>query len=70
MRQLSTSYVLAPQQLVSCDTEDSGCNGGWPTNAYDYIESIGGMVQETDCTCSILYCFNKQHATRKTNVTH
>jgi len=48
MRQLGTDYVLAPQQLVSCDTNDSGCNGGWPTNAYEYIESIGGMVQETD----------------------
>lgn len=48
MRTLSTDYILAPQQLVSCDSSDSGCNGGWPTTAYDYIEEAGGMVQETD----------------------
>jgi hypothetical protein len=48
MRQLDTDYILAPQQLVSCDTSDSGCNGGWPTTGYEYIESAGGMVQESD----------------------
>ena len=51
MRSLSTSYILAPQQLVSCDTSDAGCNGGWPTTAYDYVESAGGMVTETDYPC-------------------
>ena len=39
MRTLNTDYILSPQQLTSCDTDDSGCNGGWPTNAYEWIES-------------------------------
>merc|ERR1740138_818424 len=48
MRQLKTDYIMAPQQLVSCDTGDYGCNGGWPTTAYDYVESAGGLVSESD----------------------
>ena len=35
MRQLKTDYIMSPQQLVSCDTSDYGCSGGWPTTAYD-----------------------------------
>jgi len=34
---------LSPQQIVDCDTTDSGCNGGWPYNAYQYIISAGGQ---------------------------
>jgi len=48
MRQLKTNYILSPQELVSCDTSDEGCNGGWPTNAYQWIEKEGGLVAESD----------------------
>jgi C1A family cysteine protease len=50
MRTLDTTYILAPQQVVSCDTsgEDEGCNGGFSEGAYDYIKSAGGIVQESD----------------------
>jgi len=35
--------VLAPQQIVSCDTVsgDQGCNGGWPAWAYTYLNTTG-----------------------------
>jgi len=38
--------VLAPQQIVDCDTLDYGCNGGWPYNAYKYVISAGGLDTE------------------------
>jgi C1A family cysteine protease len=38
--------VLAPQQIVSCDKVDGGCQGGWPHNAYDYVKGAGGMETE------------------------
>jgi cathepsin F len=41
-------YTLSPQQIVSCDTTDGGCKGGWPYNAYNYIKNAGGMERETD----------------------
>jgi len=34
---------LAVQQIVSCDTTDDGCNGGWPGNAYNYVTGAGGI---------------------------
>jgi len=38
------------EQIVDCDTagEDQGCNGGFPTGAYQYVESAGGIESYTD----------------------
>jgi cathepsin L len=38
-----TLFVLSPQQIVSCDTVDLGCNGGNPINAYGYVNGTGGL---------------------------
>jgi C1A family cysteine protease len=40
--------VLAPQQIVSCDTVDLGCNGGNPINAYSYVSNAGGVEFSKD----------------------
>jgi C1A family cysteine protease len=48
MRTLKTSYVLGPQQIVSCDNRDGGCNGGWQQSAYDYVHKAGGQEKESD----------------------
>jgi len=37
----SINLVLSPQQLVSCDRQDMGCNGGWPQFAADYLVNSG-----------------------------
>lgn len=29
------------QELVDCSDQDAGCDGGWPTNTYQYIRSYG-----------------------------
>jgi C1A family cysteine protease len=36
---------LSMEQIVDCDTngQDQGCNGGFPSGAYDYVESAGGI---------------------------
>jgi len=40
--------VLSPQQIVSCDTVDGGCNGGNTDTAYQYVQSAGGLEPITD----------------------
>ena len=37
---------FSEQELVSCDTTDQGCNGGWMDSAFDFIKSNGGITTE------------------------
>jgi len=41
---------LAMEQIVDCDTagSDEGCNGGFPSGAYQYVESAGGLEPLSD----------------------
>jgi C1A family cysteine protease len=32
------------QQVTSCSTANYGCRGGWPSVAYEYVESAGGLA--------------------------
>ncbi|CAB9526558.1 Senescence-specific cysteine protease SAG39 [Seminavis robusta] len=54
---------LAEQQLVDCaqDFNNHGCNGGLPSQAYEYIKYNGGIDLET----SYLYVANKTDGTCK-----
>jgi C1A family cysteine protease len=38
-RQSQTLLNLSEQQLVDCDTRSHGCNGGFHTNAWEYLKS-------------------------------
>jgi C1A family cysteine protease len=40
----NTLTEFSVQQVNSCDTDDYGCSGGWPSTAYEYIESAGGLA--------------------------
>jgi C1A family cysteine protease len=42
--------TLSMEQIVSCDTqgEDQGCGGGFPSGAYTYVESAGGIEDYND----------------------
>jgi len=51
----ASSSWLSPEQLVDCDTQSSGCNGGWPEWAYDYVRKAGGIELESDYPYSAYY---------------
>lgn len=48
MRTQNKEYILAPQQITSCDGTSFGCNGGWTESAYAYVKKAGGLAQEKD----------------------
>ena len=37
---------LSEQNLIDCENEDLGCDGGDPQNAYRYILNNGGVDNE------------------------
>jgi len=37
---------FSEQELVSCDSSDSGCNGGWMDAAFSWIKANGGISTE------------------------
>jgi C1A family cysteine protease len=42
--ELSAKHVdtlYAEQELVDCDTQSAGCNGGWMDNAFEYLKTHG-----------------------------
>jgi hypothetical protein len=45
---LGAWYELSPEQITECDPYDGGCNGGWPHNAYVYVQQAGGIETEAD----------------------
>ena len=42
------TVILSAQQIVSCDNEDSGCNGGLMEHVFDWIPKNGGLCLESD----------------------
>jgi len=36
---------LSEQYLVECDTNDNGCNGGWPTRTFEWLKNNGVVDQ-------------------------
>jgi len=45
-RKHKTLLSFSEQELVDCDTLDSGCGGGLPENAYKSLQKLGGLETE------------------------
>jgi len=41
-------FALSVQQMVSCDSSNWGCMGGWPIDAMTYVQTEGGLALEED----------------------
>jgi cathepsin F len=39
--------ILGPQQMVDCDKDCYGCQGGWPSKAFNYVAKAGGQDTES-----------------------
>lgn len=62
--------LFSEQQVTSCDTQSSGCDGGWPLWALSYLKGFGGVCTSasypyksgstgTTGTCSTSSCTKK-----------
>jgi cathepsin F len=40
------SIILSPQQIVDCDDDDTGCDGGDTPTAFNYVKKAGGLESE------------------------
>ena len=38
---------FSEQELVSCDSTDKGCNGGWMDDAFTWVQKNGGVTTES-----------------------
>jgi len=39
-----TLKVYSEQEIVSCDSVDAGCNGGWMDDAFTFVKKNGGIA--------------------------
>ncbi|KXJ22227.1 cathepsin B [Exaiptasia diaphana] len=40
------NVVLSAQQLVDCNTKNTGCKGGWPIQAWNYMRDVGLLTEQ------------------------
>lgn len=43
MKKTGNLVTLSPQNLVDCDTDNYGCQGGYMTNAFGYVRDNNGI---------------------------
>ena len=53
----TTTSTLSVQQLVSCDSTNSGCSGGDARTGYEYVMETGGLNMESNYPYTSYYDF-------------
>jgi len=49
MLELGVDYVLSTEQSVECAKPGYTCSvGGWPTDVYNYVKTVGGLETEAE----------------------
>jgi C1A family cysteine protease len=48
MRLLSFTSPLSVEQVIQCDSNSAGCNGGYTDSAFKYVEKAGGIETAAD----------------------
>lgn len=46
---LKTNKLLkmSEQELLDCDTDEDGCDGGWPEDAFEWLQKHGPALEES-----------------------
>lgn len=44
---MKATTIYSEQQLVDCDRIDGGCNGGWPSDAWKWLQQNGGSNKQS-----------------------
>ncbi len=56
--QMVTIFTFSEQQLVDCDPNNNGCNGGWYTSAWSYLKGGSAKQSTYSYTAVVCYWFN------------
>ena len=43
---------ICTSEIITCEKDTLGCDGGWPQNAFDYLEDKGEAIWEESGSCS------------------
>lgn len=45
---MTAATALSTEQVIECDDHNTGCYGGFPSGAYKYVLSAGGLASKAD----------------------
>ncbi|GMI16746.1 hypothetical protein TrLO_g3670 [Triparma laevis f. longispina] len=62
------SVKICTSEIITCDTNTYGCEGGWPQDAYNYAQSLGTSLYSKSCDDDFDSLYELQGAYDKSDV--